>query len=214
MKHSKKWSVAFALVSAFLAGCGGGSKGGGGKGEEPAASEQQQDQGQATGEDTAGEKAKDDKKGDTITDVGQLSALAPGELSRKIYDAFGADMTLVDDGKKKYDYLDANAQNFIGSISTDPGNKFASQFSIGYFLALAGLSTVVGDNYVSKLYNGKAANDCRTLPGASAILSVVAPTLTGDDLAALAAQFVAACTEDPAASVKAVIQSYSFALRI
>ena len=54
--------------------------------------------------------------------------------------------------------------------SSDPNNKYASSFSIGYFLALAGLSTVVGDNYAIKVYSDRAVHDCRTQEGAVGLL--------------------------------------------
>ncbi len=167
---------------------------------------------EATGAEAGGTDEK--TAGQDELAVTDLKSLAPGELARKIYDAFGAGMTSVDDGNKSYDFLDVNGTSFVGSISTDPSNKFASQFSIGYFLALAGLSTVVGDNYTMKLYNGQVTHDCRKDDGAAAILQVTAPTMNAVELVALTKALVAACQEDPASSVKALVQSYSFALRI
>lgn len=209
-----RWSLIPLLALASACGSSGG-KGGSkddaeaaGPADPAPAAETETTSGDAVATDPAQTKAEGD------ADVTELRALAPGELKRKIYDAFGAGMTSVDDGRETYDFLDANGANFIGSISTDPNNKFASQFSIGYFLALAGLSSVVGDNYVMKLYNGQAAHDCREAPGAAAILEITAPTMTAEELSQLTMELVAACTEDPASSVKALVQSYSFALRI
>ncbi len=207
--------ILLALVVLVLsnAACGDSKGKGGGSSNPDAATETASSESPAAEADAAG--GKDEKKGGqedvAVTD---LKALAPGELARKIYDAFGAGMTSVDDGKKMYDFLDVNGTSFVGSISTDPSNKFASQFSIGYFLALAGLSSVVGDNYTMKLFNGQAAHDCREDAGAAAILQVTAPNMNPVELVALTKALVAACQEDPASSVKALVQSYSFALRI
>ncbi len=149
----------------------------------------------------------------TDEDIARLEALSPGELARKIYDAFGPEMTLIKQGQNEFDYLDANASNFIGSISNDPNNKFASSFSIGYFLALAGLSTVVGDNYAVKVYSGRVVHDCREMDGAMALLLASAPTMTTEEAETIAADLVQVCQIDPAQAAKAVLQSYSFALK-
>lgn len=205
-----------SLLVAVLSSACGDSKGqdGGSADDEAAAPE-----GGATTETASSQATTADATGETKNEgaelaVTDLRSLAPGELSRKIYDAFGAGMTTVANGNKSYDFLDVNGTSFIGSISTDPSNKFANQFSIGYFLALAGLSSVVGDNYTMKLYNGQVAHDCREDDGAAAILQVTAPTMNAVELATLTKDLVAACKEDPASSVKALVQSYSFALRI
>lgn len=145
--------------------------------------------------------------------IARLEALSPGELARKIYDAFGAEMTIVKQGDREVDYLDANAPNFIGSISNDPNNQFASSFSIGYFLALAGLSSVVGDNYAVKIYSGRVLHDCRETEGAVSLLLASAPTMTVDEATALAPDLVQTCQMDPAMAAKAIVQSYSFALK-
>ncbi len=145
--------------------------------------------------------------------VARLEVLAPGELARKIYDAFGAEMTLIKQGDKDLNYLDANAANFVGSISNDPNNKYASSFSIGYFLALAGLSSVVGDNYAVKVYSGRVLHDCRNVDGAVSLLLAAAPTMTEAEAEAVAPDLVQACAMDPAMAAKAIVQSYSFALK-
>lgn len=171
------------------------------------------------------EKGDDDGEGGTENsenveethegDIARLEALSPGELARKIYDSFGPEMTLIKQGQGQadVDYLDANASNFIGSISNDPNNQFASSFSIGYFLALAGLSTVVGDNYAVKVYSGRVVHDCREMDGAVALLMASAPTMTPEEAGIIAADLVQVCQIDPAMAAKAIVQSYSFALK-
>ena len=163
----------------------------------------------------ADKNADDTRKKDDETGLGidHLSVLSPGELSRKIYDTFGAGLTSFKQGAKDFDYLDVNADSFIGSISTDPNNKYASSFSIGYFLALAGLSKIVADNYVIKVYGHAAANDCTTPEGAEAIMLAVSPTIAGAELKEMTDLMHTACSADPASAVKAVIQSYSFVLK-
>ena len=149
----------------------------------------------------------------TGNDITRLEVLAPGELARKIYDAFGPNMTMVQENGKSLDYLEANAANFIGSISNDPNNKYASSFSIGYFLALAGLSSVVGQNYTVSIYSNTAAHDCRNESGAEGLLRAVAPTMTDADAKRLAADLQQACNADPASAASAIVQSYSTALK-
>jgi hypothetical protein len=146
-------------------------------------------------------------------DLANLEVLAPGELAPKIYAAFGEGMTMTTQGGKSIDYLQANSTNFIGSISGDPSNQYASSFSIGYFMALAGLAEVVGQNYVVAVYSGTAANDCRQPAGATAVLLALAPTLTEEEIGPLTDTMVAACKADPASAASAAVQSYSTALK-
>ena len=147
------------------------------------------------------------------TDVSNLEVLSPGALASKIYAAFGPGMTQTSQGKNQVDYLLLNQSNFVGSVSSDPSNRYASSFSIGYFMALAGLAQVVGDNYNAALAQHARISDCRQQDGAAAILVAIAPTMTTSDASSIAAAFVTACTANPAAAVSAVVQSYSTALK-
>ena len=147
------------------------------------------------------------------TDVSNLEVLSPGALASKIYAAFGPGMTQTSQGKNQVDYLLLNQSNFVGSVSSDPSNRYASSFSIGYFMALAGLAQVVGDNYNAALAQHARISDCRQQDGAAAILVAIAPTMTTSDASSIAAAFVTACTAKPAAAVSAVVQSYSTALK-
>ncbi len=166
-------------------------------------------------DDDGGAEGSENAEDNGERDIARLEALSPGELARKIYDSFGPEMTLIGQGQgqTEVDYLDANASNFIGSISSDPNNQFASSFSIGYFLALAGLSTVVGDNYAVKVYSGRVVHDCREVDGAVGLLLASAPTMTPEEAGAIAADLVQVCQIDPAMAAKAIVQSYSFALK-
>ena len=149
--------------------------------------------------------------------IASLDVLSPGELAQKIYSAFGGSMTMVNQGDannpKRVDYLLLNQANFVGSISNDPSNRYASSFSISYFLALAGLADVVGKNYATALGRGGYANDCRTVDGAGRLLAAVSPTVSSAELPGLAASLVTACSENAAAAISAVVQSYSMALK-
>ena len=147
------------------------------------------------------------------TDVQNLEVLSPGALASKIYAAFGSGMTETTVGKKQVDYLLVNQANFVGSVSSDPSNRYASSFSTGYFMALAGLAQIVGDNYNAALAHRAAVSDCRQQAGAAAILTAIAPTMPTAESGLIAAALVSACSANPAAAISAVVQSYSTALR-
>jgi len=149
----------------------------------------------------------------TTADVQNLEVLSPGALASKIYAAFGSGMTETTVGKKQVDYLLVYQANFVGSVSSDPSNRYASSFSTGYFMALAGLAQVVGDNYNAALARRAAVSDCRQQAGAAAILTAIAPTMSTADAGVIATALVTACSASPAAAVSAVVQSYSTALR-
>ncbi len=203
---------------AALSGCGrgDGSSKRSDKEAAPVVSDVSPTAGDASATDAAADQNADatkNKDDDAGLGIDHLSVLSPGELSRKIYDTFGAGLTSFKQGAKNFDYLEVNADSFIGSISNDPNNKYASSFSIGYFLALAGLSKTVADNYAIKVYGHAAANDCTTPEGAEAIMLAVSPTISGDELKEMTDLMHKACSADPASAVKAVIQSYSFVLK-
>ena len=143
----------------------------------------------------------------------RYEVLAPGELAFKVYAAFGPGMTKYTDGNSDFDFLAVNSANFVGSVSNDPNNKYASKFSISYFMALAGLSTVVANNYADTFYAQRAVNDCATPEGAGAIITAIAPGIESESADEIATDLVAACKISPADAVKAIVQSYSFALK-
>ena len=149
----------------------------------------------------------------TSTNLASLEVLSPGELATKIYNAFGVNMTLSGDADARIDYLKVNSANFVGSISNDPNNKYASSFTISYFIALAGLAQVVATNYSEALAQGSVINDCRQTAGAQSILERIAPTISSTELSAIASAMVTACAADPLTAVSAVVQSYSMALK-
>lgn len=142
----------------------------------------------------------------------QIEILSSGELATKVYGAFGPGMTLVP-GPQPYDYLIANRSGFTGAISANPTDKFASRMSIGYLMALAGLSSIVGQNYATKLFSGTITNNCTTIEGATAIVSAIGPSMTKVEIDAISIDLVAACKVDPLTAIEALVQSYTFALK-
>jgi hypothetical protein len=142
-----------------------------------------------------------------------LEVLAPGELATKLYNVFGPNMTRFDDDGREADYLDVNAASFTGAISNDPNNKIAASATPGYFLALAGLSAVVGENYEAAFYAKTARNDCSQDAGALTIVKRIAATITDAEAAGLAAELKAACAARPRDAAKAIVQSLSFVVK-
>jgi len=147
-------------------------------------------------------------------DLTNLTVLTPAQMADKIYKVFGRKMTLTTIGEMEGDYLQYNAGNFTGNISGDPNNRIAAQFSIGFFLALAGLSDVVAKNYQSGLYNGNAVNDCRKPEDAKKMLIMLAPNIRPGELETISNDTVIACKASAADAVRALVQSYSFAVSL
>lgn len=203
MLSRPQWEALPLVGALILAGCGSFIPGKGKKSAQNAAPK-------ATAQDPSAD-AKTDAVEEEAT--ARLEVLAPGELARKIYDAFGPEMTVIQQGQRTIDYLDANSTSFIGSISTDPNNKYATEFSIGYFLALAGVADVVGQNYSVQVYSNRALHDCRKVDGAEAILRAIAPTIKESEIADFAGDLVAACQVDPHSAASATVQSFSTALK-
>jgi hypothetical protein len=145
--------------------------------------------------------------------LARLVILSPGELGTKIYQVFGANMTTFNDGKKDANYLDVNSNSFTGTISSDPNNKIASSATTGYFLAVAGLSAVVGDDYSAAFYAKTAKLDCTVDADALQIAKMIAISADQDELNGIATDLKAACKVKPRDAVKAMVQSLSFIVK-
>jgi hypothetical protein len=157
------------------------------KGTDPAAVDPAAVDPAATGTDVATDPAV--VKGDTLA---SLEVLSPADLARKIYDIFGPKMTVYNDGKMDMDFIEANANSFTGSISTDPTLQFAKSATTGYFLALV---------------------DCSVEADATKMVTAVASSATPAEIKDLAADLQAACKIKPGDAVKALVQSLSFCVK-
>ena len=145
--------------------------------------------------------------------LARLVVLSPGELGSKIYQVFGANMTTFNDGKTSANYLDVNSNSFTGAISADPNNKIASSATTGYFLAVAGLSAVVGDDYAASFYAKTAMLDCTVDADAMQMAKLVAISADQAELDDIVSDLKAACKVKPRDAVRAIVQSLSFVVK-
>jgi hypothetical protein len=144
--------------------------------------------------------------------LSRLEVLSPGELGSKIYQLFGPNMTVYQQDGRSIDYLD-NSANFTGAISADPNNRIASSATPGYFLALAGLSDIVGNNYAAQFYNKTAKLDCTADADIKTMVEIVTGSSNQAELDAIGADLKAACLAKPRDAVKAIVQSLTFVVK-
>lgn len=138
-----------------------------------------------------------------------LRVLDPAALARKAYDAFGSGMTKYKMGNMTVDYVVMNEASF-GTVSSNPMAKSPDRDGISFRIALSGLAGIIGNNYLSALYAGTAAADCRELAGAKRILSKIAPDITDAEVERIAPLIVKGCTENVANTISSIVQSASF----
>jgi hypothetical protein len=144
--------------------------------------------------------------------LARLEVLSPGELGSKIYQLFGPKMTEYQENGRTVDYLD-NGSNFTGAISADPNNRIASAATPSYFLALASLSDIVGNNYATQFYSKTAKYDCTKDADIKAMVEVITGSSDQAELDAIGADLKAACQAKPRDAIKAIVQSLTFVVK-